>query len=258
MKKICLVLGASGFIGKNLCAKLLSKGYSVRAYDRVDSEDLRNIGVQDIFVGDFTKTDDFTEMLKDVDLVYHLVSTTLPKGGSEHIIDEEINKNLIPTIKLLEDMKKFKAPKIVFASSAGTLYGDVLDNVANKESDLLKPICSYGLQKQLIENCLMFYKNAYNIDCRVARITNPYGIGQDKKRMQGVIPIFIDRLLNDQPITVFGKDSVRNYIYMDDVIDALVKIGEYNGVESVFNVGTENSYSIMEIIACKFSCFSLK
>lgn len=242
-----MVLGANGFIGKNLCAQLIKK-YDVRAFDRCFSDEMSEIGVTDIVEGDFLTKADFSDLLADIDTVYHLISTTLPKAGTEHLIDEEIHNNVIPTIRLLESMKKLGTKRIIFASSGGTIYGDYADH-PNLETDKLKPKCTYALQKQIIEDCLNFYHISSNMDIRIARISNPYGIGQSKMRMQGVIPIFINHLLQDISITVFGADNRRDYIYMDDVTNALVKLGEYEGPVSTFNIASNEVFSLHEVIS---------
>ncbi len=245
MKK-CLILGAGGFIGKNLCAQLADK-YEIRAFEKFNTQELFEIGITDIVEEDFVSKTDFCDVLEDVEVVYHLISTTLPKAGTEHIIDDEINKNLLPTIRLLESMKKMGTKGIVFASSGGTVYGDYSQS-PSKEIDALNPKCSYALQKQLIENCLNFYKTESGIKVRIARISNPYGVGQAATRMQGVIPIFIDRLLREEPITILGAKNRRNYIYMDDVTEALVLLGNYQGDASVFNIGSQDVCTLDEIV----------
>lgn len=245
MKK-CLVLGANGFIGKNLCA-VLTKKYDVRAFDRCNCGQLFELGVQDVVEGDFLNMESFDSLLEGVDAVYHLICTTLPKEGTAGIVEEEINRNLVPTIRLLESMKRMGTKTIVFASSGGTIYGDYGDR-ANKETDTLKPKCSYGLQKQLTEDCLNFYSRTCGIRSRIVRISNPYGIGQQANRMQGVIPIFIDRLLKDQPITIYGAESQRDYIFMDDVTEALVRVGEYEGTVGTFNIGSGEVCTLREIM----------
>lgn len=245
MKK-CLVLGASGFIGKNLCAELV-KSCSVRALVRRTNDYLEQIGVQEIVMGDFSQITDFTPYLEGVDTVYHLVSTTLPTEGTSGIVENEIVKNVIPTVHLLESMKRAGVKHLIFASSGGTVYGDHGD-VPAKEIDLPKPKSTYGLQKQLIEDCLKFYQVAGGLQTRIVRISNPYGCGQQLDKNQGVIPIFIRRLLADEPITVWGGENKRDYIFMKDLIEALIMLADYDGEESVFNVAGNQVYSIKEVI----------
>jgi len=245
MKK-CLVLGASGFIGKNLCAELV-KVCSVRALVRRPNTYLSEIGVQEVIQADFSQITDFTPYLEGVDTVYHLISTSLPKEGTDGVADQEIQKNVIPTVHLLESMKRVGVKKMIFASSGGTVYGDHGD-IPAKETDALNPKSAYGLQKRLIEDCLHFYRVACGMQTRIVRISNPYGCGQQLDKNQGVIPIFIRRLLANEPITVWGGENKRDYIFMNDLIEALIMMGDYEGKEFVFNIAGDQVYSIKEVI----------
>lgn len=245
MKK-CLVLGAGGFIGKALCRQI-SRKYEVIAYDRVYTSELETINDITYIVGDFTKTKDFTDLLQGVDVIFHLISTTLPSDDTSHI-GKEIMDNIIPTVALLESMVKNNVKDIIFFSSGGTVYGETGDKLNTTDSQL-NPICSYGVQKKVIESYLQFYGVRYGINYKIARITNPYGIGQDINKTQGVIPIFIRKILDNNEITIIGDGTeVRDYIYMDDLISFIEKILEYEGDKHVFNVGTGEVSSLNQII----------
>lgn len=245
MKK-CLILGAGGFIGKALCRKLHKK-YDIVAYDRAYSAELEKMGNITQVVGDFTQTRDFANILQGVDTVIHLISTTLPSDATEEI-PQEIMDNVVPTVALLESMVKAGVRQILFSSSGGTVYGDTQDRI-NTVVSPLSPICSYGVQKKVIEAYVEFYGIRYGLQYKIARISNPYGVGQDIKKPQGVIPIFIRRLLEEQTITIYGDGTeVRDYIYMDDLMTFLDRLIEYDGEEHIFNIATGNVYSLQEII----------
>lgn len=246
MKK-CLILGAGGFIGKALCRKLHEK-YEIIAYDRAYSMELEGVGNIRQIIGDFTQTRDFTDILQGVDTVVHLISTTLPSDATDDI-PEEIMNNVVPTTALLESMVKTGVRQIIFSSSGGTVYGETQDRI-NDVTSPLAPICSYGVQKKVIEAYLEFYGIRYGLQYKIARISNPYGVGQDAKKPQGVIPIFIRRLLDGEPITIFGEGTeVRDYIYMDDLMTFLERLIAYEGNEHIFNIATGKVYSLQEIIS---------
>ena len=245
MKK-CLILGGSGFIGKPL-VKELTKEHSVVSYSLEYVEEFQGNERVTSVVGDFTKENNFKGLLDGIDTVYHLVSTTLPSDRTDHI-PQEIQDNIIPTIKLLEAMVECGVKNIIFASSGGTVYGES-DHYLSSETDPLSPKSSYGLQKCIIEDYLKFYGLKYDIQYKIARISNPYGIGQNINKPQGVIPIFLNRIANQKPITIYGDgEVVRDYIYMDDVIRALIQLGKYDGKEHVFNVGSGKGHSLNEIM----------
>ena len=242
-----LVLGAAGFIGKSLI-KVLSEKHKVVAFDRVEAPEFEGNNNIISVVGDYASVTSFDEYLHDVDTVIHLVSTTVPCDDTAHIPDE-IRDNVIPTVKLLEDMHRNGVNKIIFSSSAGAYYGETGDKI-NETYSLSDPCCSYGVQKAVIESYIRFYGKRYGMDYRIMRISNPYGWGQNPKKMQGLIPIFINKLLRNEPISVYGNgDNKRDYIFMPDLIDAIIKVLDYTGNCSVFNIGYGEYYTINEVIS---------
>lgn len=245
MKK-CLVLGAGGFIGKSLCNELTKK-YEVVAYGRKQSKILNSFPNLKFIEGDFVSEENFCDILLGVDKVFHLISTTIPTDTTD-FIENEIIENVIPTVRLLEAMRKSQTKEIIFASSGGTIYGENGKH-AHKVTDYLNPISSYGVQKKVIESYLQFYQNRYGMNHKIIRISNPYGIGQAIEKPQGVIPIFVRNILRGEKITIFGDgENLRDYIYLEDLVQAILKIAQYEGKEHIFNIGAGKVYSLKQII----------
>lgn len=245
--KNLLVLGAGGFIGKAVVAELADK-YAIKAFDKNIVAEFSGCKNVDMLTGDFVSKEHFDDLLTDIDVVLHLISTTVPSDATRHI-PEEIEENVISTINLLESMVRCDVKRIIFASSAGTVYGETGEKINNVHSSL-NPRCSYGVQKCVIEKYLEFYARRYGLDAKIMRITNPYGWGQDSKKLQGLVPIFINKFLQGEPITVFGDGShKRDYLFITDLAKAFSKVIEYKGKESIFNVGYGEYYSINDIIA---------
>jgi len=242
-----LVLGSQGFIGRNLTQELKQKKFSVYGYDKISLELVVEHEKPKYIHGDFTNEHDFECILtkNKIDTIYHLISTTIPSESTDNIIDE-IKDNVFPTIRLLDTLRKLSNIKLIFISSGGTVYGESLC-YPHKPDDRLHPICSYGIQKSLIENYINLYNNFYDISYNIVRISNAYGVELQKEKMQGIIPIFINKLICNEPITLYG-DSKRDYIYIDDVIEALIKIGDYTGEKKAFNVGSGVSFSTSQVI----------
>lgn len=245
MSKV-LILGASGFIGKALSLKLAEKN-EVIAFANSIADELQEINNIYNIAASFEEIEDFSSLLKGVDCVVHLISTTVPSDDTEHIAGE-IEQNIIPTVKLLESMIRCDVKKILFASSAGAIYGETGESI-NDTSSLLNPFCSYGVQKAIIEMYLKFYGVRYGLDYKIMRISNPYGIGQDKKKMQGLIPIFVRKLMDEEPINIFGNgDNMRDYIFLPDLIDGIISVMKYVGKERIFNLGFGKYYSIYDVV----------
>lgn len=245
LKKV-LILGASGFIGKAVVDRLHDI-YEITALDIANPPDKVMLNNVKYLEGNFVKREKFDDLLQDIDIVIHLICTSIPKDDTKQI-PEEIEQNVIPTIRLLESMVRCGVKNIIFTSSAGTVYGET-GNKVNKVTSSLNPRCSYGVQKCVIETYLKFYALRYGLNVKIMRITNPYGWGQDNKKLQGLIPIFINKIINDEGITVFGDGShIRDYLFISDLADAFEKVIEYSGPEVVFNIGYGEFYSINDII----------
>ncbi len=243
MKKKVLILGSNGFIGKSLIHNMREK-YLISAYDRSNLENVDGSEIK-YYTGNFLE-DDFLDVTKGIDIVIHLICTILPHEKTSELI-KECEDNLFPTIRLLEAMRINGVSNIIFASSAGTVYGNT--EIVRSEDSPLNPVCSYGQLKATIESYIKFYCSKNGIDYRIARISNPYGMGQDKKRTQGVIPIYLRRLFNSEEITVFGKgNEKRDYIFLDDVCRGLISTCEYSGEKRIFHIASGHSYELNEII----------
>ena len=241
--KTILVLGGSGFIGDALCHALVDT-YRIICADLVCKSSLQGHDNYSFIPMDFVHTNDFSPLLQGVDIVCHFICTTVPRNGTDQLLGE-IEANVMPTLRLLEAMERMKIKDIVFLSSAGTVYGD--SKTVNTISSPIAPLCGYGVQKVMIEQYLALYRHYHDFNAKVIRLSNPYGIEQDAEKIQGVIPIFIRRLLNDQSIKVYG-DTNRDYVYMDDVILGIVKVIEYQGNEAVFQLCYGQSYKLSHVI----------
>lgn len=239
-----MIIGGMGFIGESLSRRLLSEDYSIAIYDRVEA----NIEGVESIVGDFSNEKCWDKILEGIDVVYHLVSTTVPSSSNKDI-PFDIMSNVIGSVNLLDAVSRNKnIKKIIFISSGGTIYGEGYNNPI-KEEDQTNPICSYGIHKLTIEKYLNYFNKAFGLNYNVIRLGNPFGIRKDTNNGQGVIPIFINKVLNNDKISIWGNDQIiRDYIFIDDVIEALMKVMYYNGEESVFNLGTGMGYSLNEII----------
>lgn len=240
-----LVLGGGGFIGYHLVERLLETDI-VRVFD-CDLSKYRNVTNPslELVTGDFQQNN-LEYLFNNVDIVWHLISTTVAIEGTRSL-SEEMCKNVLPTIQILEAMVKQNVPKIIFLSSGGTIYGEK-EQLLNEDVSL-DPICSYGVQKLMIEKCINLYQRYHGIRTIMARLSNPYGVKQSLKRRQGVIPIFISQIQSGRPIEIWGDGSaIRDYIYIDDAINALLCLSNYEGGYSVFNIASGERVSLNTLV----------
>lgn len=239
-KKRCLVLGGKGFIGSHLVHRLAGIGFIVRIFDRPAGCADNVIEFEnsvEIYKGDFVNESDLAAALDGVDYIFHLVSTTTPKTSNDNPL-YDVETNLVGTLKLLDLVRKDKNIRLIFISSGGTVYG--IPNVFPiPEEHSTKPICSYGICKLTIENFLYAYNHLYGLDYVVLRVSNPYGERQNPNAIQGAVSVFMLKMLEQKKITIWGDGTVRrDFIYIDDVVDALVMAMRQDLVNRVFNVGS--------------------
>lgn len=253
-----IIIGAAGFIGTNLTIALAKEKdeYNncvnhITLFDRedVDFSHITKFGFDNISIvtGNFDMERNFETITKGQDIVYHLVSTTVPTTSNQQIA-QEFMANVIVTVNLLEDCVKNDIKKVVFLSSGGTVYGKE-KAIPLKEDTATNPISSYGIQKITIEKLLYLYRYMHGLDYRVIRLANPYGPYQRPNGVLGAVTTFTYKALMGKPITVYGEGSIiRDFIYIDDAVKGIINIvnGECN--HRTFNLGSGRGASIKEVI----------
>jgi len=240
-----LVFGAAGFIGRALVKQLLDEGYKVTAIDRCWID---GISGADCIGGDVFDPTFLRSVINDNDVVYHLVSTTIPSTSNKDPV-YDCESNIMGTLHMLDTMVECGVRKVVFASSGGTVYG-VPKVVPILESAETYPICAYGISKLAIERYLHLYSNLYGIQAVVLRISNPFGPGQLPEKGLGAIATFAKRALHGETIEIWGDGSViRDFIYIDDVVDALIASEQTSEPFTLLNIGSGQGKSLLEVLA---------
>jgi UDP-glucose 4-epimerase len=247
-----LILGASGFIGSHLTRRLLADGFAVRGFSRKrpsDAVDLGtlNRGALEWRVGDFTSRLDHDALIAGCTTVVHLIAATLPSARTDGI-PLDLTSDLLPTVSLLEAARRAGA-RVIYASSGGTVYGQQTESPIGEGSPT-DPICSYGVAKLALEKYLYLFGHLHGLDYVTLRFSNVFGRSAPSARGQGLIEIFTDRILRELPVQVWGDGStVRDYLHIDDAVDAIMKSISYQGQRSLFNIGSGRGASINDIIA---------
>ena len=241
-----LIIGGSGFIGSHLVDALHSRGVQVRVCDRATERFRDTPPFVDFHQCSFDDVATLAEALQDVDIVYHLVSTTVPSTSNLDPV-ADITGNLVGTVRLLELMRETGVRRMVYLSSGGTVYGiPQVDPVPETHPE--RPISSYGIVKSAIEKYLLMEQHLHGLRPVILRASNPYGSRQGHGGVQGVIGTFLHRLANKEAVKVWGDGSVvRDFIHVADLA-ALCADCATNEVSGVFNAGSGTGASIREII----------
>jgi UDP-glucose 4-epimerase len=193
---------------------------------------------------------DWEALITDADVIHHYAWTTIPATAN---VDPQgdLAANVVPTLALLETLRRRASrPRLVFASSGGTVYGR-LRHVPASEDHPLAPITAYGAGKAAVELYLGYYRAMYGLDCRAARLANPFGAGQDFTRGQGAATTFLHQALTDRTITIWGDgEAVRDYIHISDAAGGLVALAcaPQSDGPWIFNIGSGHGVSLNGIV----------
>lgn len=245
-----LVVGGSGFLGLNWLAYLQQHGNDsevvVFAHEKPAGVEFPSfVRFVEGDYADAVALDDLFSTYQ-FDRVFHFASSIIPAISSENI-RQDIESNLLPTIGLMEMMKKHQVSKLLYLSTGGAVYGNVNQEKVPEEYPC-KPISSYGIIKLAVEHYIELYAKLYQIDYLILRLSNPFGEFHRSPK-QGVINIAVRRALQGEVMTVWGDGSqAKDYIYAADIgkaIDGLIKAGVKN---ETINVGSGESLSLNEII----------
>lgn len=247
MKKIVL-LGGTGFIGSHLFSRLSkNQDYEVKVFSRTPTS-LANPTFRDAFIqGDFRDISSLMRVIHDAEILVHLVSSTVP-SSSIHDPLGDIENNVLGTVNLLTQIPNTAIKKFIYFSSGGTVYGNPT-YLPVDEKHPLSPISPYGISKVACESYVRYYAARFNFEHNIVRPSNPYGPGQPVDGIQGVIAAFLSRALKGQELKVWGNGTaVRDYVYIDDLVDFVVKLIDSDHAGGVFNVGSGRGCDLNEII----------
>uniref|UniRef100_B3EN64 UDP-glucose 4-epimerase n=1 Tax=Chlorobium phaeobacteroides (strain BS1) TaxID=331678 RepID=B3EN64_CHLPB len=242
-----LVLGGNGFIGSHLVDKLLAEGHKVRIFDKYEEHYRKPITGCDYRYGDFGNRGLLADALNDIDIVFHLISTTLPETSNDDPVFD-VQSNVVETLFLLEQCVAKKIRKVVFISSGGTVYG-IPTEIPVHENNPTNPECSYGITKLVIEKYLALFKHLYGLNYVIVRPSNPYGERQNPNSIQGAIPVFLNKVAKGESIDIWGDgEVVRDYIFIDDLVDGIYKAATVKAQSCIFNLGSSTGYSLNYIV----------
>ena len=252
----CIVLGGGGFLGVNLCRRLALAGHRVRAFGRrcLFPEALDGV---EWYQGDFCDATALAAAIETYEIVFHLLHATTPQLANLDMAGD-LQQNVVSSLALLDISRDLGVKRIVFLSSGGTIYGSC-KQIPTPETASTEPITAYGVGKLAIEKYLAVYEHLHGLPHRILRVANPFGPFQVPIKNQGVIAALISRAIRNETIEIWGDGSVvRDYIFVDDVIDALESaIGDQSDLR-IFNIGSGYGRSLIEVIGAIEALLNMK
>ena len=244
-----LILGGSGYIATRFVKRLLQKGFAgdIVLVDRSIPKENYHGNRQITIVSIDVIKDSFPEnVMSNVQVVFHFMGAAIVRSAAETFETEYLN-DVLGTMKILNQMIVNGVRKIVFLSSGGTVYG-IARNVPTPETEALKPISTYGFIKTQIESLLRYYESCNLIKPVILRVSSVYGEGYGKIGVQGVIPTILSKALNGETLIILGSgEGIRDFIYIDDVIQILVDVLE-NHIAGTYNVGTGKGTCVKHLV----------
>jgi len=244
-EKNILLLGGGGFIGTALARRLCENNFNVHILSK--HFPAREIEPNMIFYqGNLDDKKILERVLPECRTVIHLASSTTP-GSSSRQPALEADKNITPTLRFLDILQGYENVHIIFVSSGGTLYGNPESTPVN-ETHPLNPLSFHGAGKVALETFLRTFSNLPEKTTSIVRPSNVYGPGQSLRSGFGVIRTMLEHVRRGTVMEIWGDGtSVRDFLYINDMLSALIRLIDFPHDNNIYNVGSGIGYSLNQL-----------
>ena len=246
--RVC-VTGGAGFIGSHLVDRLIALGHIVLVIDNLTTGVREFINPKATFIEMDVRDANIESIFADFkpQVVFHEAAQTMVPASMENP-KMDCDVNLLGLVNILEASRKHKVEHFLMPSSAA-VYGD-LDTLPLTEDMIGKPTSFYGLTKLTGEGYLRIYEQAFGLKTVCFRYSNVYGPRQGDGGEGGVISIFTRFINEGQGLTIFGDgEQTRDFIYVDDVVEANIKAMNHPELTGVYNISTNTSTSVNKLVS---------
>jgi UDP-glucose 4-epimerase len=245
-----LIIGGNGFIGSHLVDELVKLEWEVTVFD-LQSRRYDNAPQGVNFVrGDLNNPVSSIETIiekADADVVFHLAWNSIHETSLQNPTTDLVT-NLKPSISIVEACTKL-TKKLVFLSSGGAVYGPTHKKHI-PETHPLNPISPYGIGKLAVEKYLGMYHYLHRLNYAVVRPSVPFGPRQDYLKRQGAAAVFLYRVSQGLPVTIWGDgNNIRDFFYITDLIDAIIRCADRDlRNHRIFNVGGSEGITLNQLL----------
>jgi UDP-glucose 4-epimerase len=246
-----LVIGGNGFIGSHLVDALVNLGWEVVVFDlysrRYDSASERVNFIQGDLSNSASNIENIIEKMA-VDVVFHLAWGSIHETSLQNPAADLVT-NLTPSISIIQACTKF-SKKLIFLSSGGAVYG-LTNQKYISETHALNPISPYGIGKLAVEKYLEMYHHLHGLNYAIVRPSVPFGPRQDYLKRQGAAAVFLYRVSQELPVTIWGDgNNIRDFFYITDLIDAIIRCTDHDLQNNrIFNVGGSEGITLNQLLA---------
>ena len=250
--KKALVTGGAGFIGSHLTEKLHQNNIEVLVVDNLltgKKENLLSIDLENTIYGD-VGSEETLKIIKNFnpDVCFHLAAqSSVVISVEDPLLDFE--HNLLQPVQLIKTLLETDCKQFIFTSSGGTIFGEP-EVIPTSEDDYAgEPASPYGLAKKKLNELIEVMLQNETMSYSILNLSNVYGPRQDPHGEAGVMSIFTGKLMNNETPTIYGDGKqTRDYVYVLDVVDALIKSAETD--DNLFlNIGTGVETSVNELVS---------
>jgi UDP-glucose 4-epimerase len=240
-----LLLGGGGFIGMALARRLCENKFKVHILSK--SIPVRQFESNIIFhKGNLDNREMLERILPECKTIIHLASSTTP-GSSSRQPMLEADKNIAPTLRFLDILQGYRNVHMIFMSSGGTLYGNPESTPVN-EIFPLSPLSYHGAGKVALETFLRTFSTLPEKNTTIVRPSNVYGPGQPLRSGFGVIRTMLEHVLRGTEMEIWGDGkSIRDFLYIDDMVSALITLIDFPHDNNTYNVGSGVGYSLNQL-----------